>query len=350
MLQPLTIGSHRFETPVFLAPMAGITDAPFRAQVRDFGAALVCSEMIASAGFAVDNADIRAKARLTPSDGVAAVQIAGREPSIVAEAARGAVDDGAAIIDLNFGCPAKKVTRGGAAGAALMREPARALRIVEATARAVSAPVTVKMRLGWDPDHLNAADLVRGAADAGAQVATVHGRTRAQAYGGAADWDAIGQIAAEAPIPIIANGDIVCAASAREALSRSGAAGLMIGRGAQGAPWLPAEIMADLTGAPFAPPSPAAQLRLAAAHHAALCARYGDALGVRAARKHLGWRLRRAAQDAGAADGAAAWAEPLRAALVRTDAAAAVRRALLDAADRLEERAEIRASDWSAAA
>lgn len=328
MLQPLTIGAHEFKTPVFLAPMAGITDAPFRAQVRDFGAALVCSEMVASAGFAAAKSDIRVKARVAPTDGVAAVQIAGRDPELVAEAARVAEADGAAIIDLNFGCPAKKVTSG-AAGAALMREPARALRIVEAAARAVAAPVTVKMRLGWDDARLNAADIVRDAASAGAQAATIHGRTRAQAYGGCADWDAVGRVVAAATIPIIANGDVVSATTARRALARSGAAGVMVGRGAQGAPWRLAEIMADLEGRPFAPPSPAAQLRLAAAHHEAICALYGAELGVRAARKHLGWRLRETAAGA-------AWGEALRAELVRLDCGRRTRDRLRAMADRLE--------------
>ncbi len=340
MLQPLTIGSHEFQTPVLLAPMAGITDAPFRAQVRRFGAALVCSEMVASAAFATEKADVRAKARLEPSDGIAAVQIAGRDPELVADAAREAADDGAAIIDLNFGCPAKKVPSG-AAGAALMREPKRALRIVEATARAVKIPVTVKMRLGWDDGSLNAAELVRDAAEAGAQAATIHGRTRAQAYAGAADWDAIGRIAASTRIPIIANGDVDSPRAARDALARSGAAGVMVGRGAQGAPWLLGAIVADLEGRPFAAPSPADQLRLAAEHHEALCLRYGAEIGLRAARKHLGWRIRRSASGA-------EWGETLRAELVRLEAPETARRRLLETADRLDERAA--AQRWSAAA
>ncbi|MCI4665175.1 MAG: tRNA dihydrouridine synthase DusB [Neomegalonema sp.] len=328
MVQPLIIGSHQFDTPVFLAPMAGITDAPFRAQVRHFGAALVCSEMVASIGFATHQADVRAKAEIEATDGVAAVQIAGREPEPIVEAAKAAEAGGAAIIDLNFGCPAKKVTNG-AAGAALMREPERALKIVEETARAVAVPVTVKMRLGWNADCLNAAALIKGAAEVGAQAATVHGRTRAQAYKGAADWTAIGEVVAEAPIPVIANGDIDSPAAARRALALSGAAGVMIGRGAQGAPWLLAQITADLEGRPFTPPTPAEQLRLAVAHYEAMLSRYGVALGLRAARKHLSWRVLHAAAGA-------AWGDAARARLVRIDAPETAKKLLLSIADRLE--------------
>lgn len=291
MLTPISLGAHKIDHPVFLAPMAGITDAPFRAQARRFGLGMAVSEMVESAALLSGKSDVRAKARLDPAGEVAVIQIAGRKPEFVAEAARIAEAAGAVAVDLNMGCPAKKVTSG-MAGAALMREPDLAKRLVEAAAEAVGAPVTVKMRLGWAEGALDAPALARGLEDAGAQLFTIHGRTRAQGYKGAANWRAVGAVTAAVRAPVIVNGDISDEASARGALRASGAAGVMIGRGAQGRPWVPGCVLAALSGAaPLAEPAPAARVRLAAEFYEALLLLHGAAVGVRAARKHLTWRL-----------------------------------------------------------
>jgi tRNA-dihydrouridine synthase B len=283
--------------------MAGITDLPFRRVVAGFGAGLVVSEMVASEEMMNGLPEMRARALLDNAelgltDAATSVQIAGREPYWMAEAARALAGQGAGIIDINMGCPAKRVTTG-ACGAALMREPHRALRLIEAVVGAVSVPVTLKMRLGWDRDCLNAPDLARAAEAAGIAMVTVHGRTRNQLYKGQADWAAIRAVKEAVTIPVIANGDIVDASSARRALELSGADGVMVGRGAQGAPWVLAEIAHALHGAP-APmvPMGADLSALVIAHYEAALGFYGRDLGLRCVRKHLNWYLTRSGDPA----------------------------------------------------
>ncbi len=289
-VQPLPIAPPTAAAPpVLLAPMAGITDRPFRKVVAGFGAALVVSEMVASRDMVQASPLAAARAELDLCDTCTAVQLAGCDPYWMAEAARRLAAAGARAIDINMGCPAKKVT-GGQAGAALMRDPDHALRLIGAVAGAVDVPVTLKTRLGWDAGAHTAPALARRAAKAGVAMVTVHGRTRCQFYKGHADWAAIAPVVAAAGVPVIANGDIAGAGDARRALTRSGGAGVMVGRAAQGRPWLPAQIGAALAGraVPRAP-SGAALVDLVGAHYEAMLAFYGRALGVRVARKHLGW-------------------------------------------------------------
>lgn len=286
----LTLDTFRLEPPVLLAPMAGITDLPFRRIVARFGAGLVVSEMVASGEMLTAKPSVRAKARSELGlDMASSVQLAGREAGAMAEAAKVVADMGAKIIDINMGCPAKKVT-GGYSGAALMRDPDHALTLIEAVAGAVDVPVTLKMRLGWDSDCLNAPEIARRAEAAGVRMIVIHGRTRMQFYKGAADWAAIRAVVQAVSVPVIANGDITDAASARRALAESGAAGVMVGRGAQGRPWALAEIGAALFGTP-APRLPAgdALAALVAEHYEAILSFYGIEVGLRLARKHLGW-------------------------------------------------------------
>lgn len=246
--------------------------------------------MVAGAGLLSGQRDVLRKAALEPSDGRAVVQIAARDPDPAAACARLAEAAGAAIVDVNFGCPAKKVARS-ACGAALMREPERAVAVFTAVRDAVSIPATAKMRLGWDAASISAPDLARRLEDAGAAMIAVHGRTRAQFYDGSADWEAVGAVVDAVAIPVVVNGDIVDASSARAALRASSAAGVMVGRGARGAPWRLAEIAAGLEGRRYTPPPPAARARLAAAYFEASLRHHGRVVGARAARKHLGWRL-----------------------------------------------------------
>lgn len=281
--------------PVFLAPLAGITDRPFRDLVLGFGAGLVVSEMVASQEMVQAKPGVRERAELGYGRANTAVQLAGREAHWMAEAARQVADNGAALIDINMGCPAKKVTSSsgaGASGSALMKDLDHALSLIEAVVGAVDIPVTLKTRLGWDDAMRNAPELARRAEAAGVRMITIHGRTRCQFYKGHADWASIAEVKEAVTVPVIANGDITSTATALAALERSGADGVMVGRGAQGRPWVLAQIAAEVFGCP-APEVPrgGALAGLVAAHYEAMLGFYGRDLGLRVARKHLGWYM-----------------------------------------------------------
>jgi nifR3 family TIM-barrel protein len=288
----------RLQPPVALAPLAGITDLPFRQLVASFGAGWVVSEMVASQEMVQAKPGVRERAELGYDQAGTAVQIAGREAHWMAEAARMIEANGAAMIDINMGCPAKKVTNG-YSGSALLRDPDHALRLIEAVVNAVDLPVTLKTRLGWDHDCLNAAAVARRAQDAGIRLVTIHGRTRCQFYKGSADWAAIHAIKDAVSIPVIANGDITGPDAARRALALSGADGVMIGRGAQGRPWVLAQVAARLHGTKMPTiPQGAAFVDMVARHYSAMLSFYGLDLGRRVARKHLGWYMDDAATPA----------------------------------------------------
>lgn len=303
-----SIGNIFGTTPVALAPMAGVTDLPFRSAVRSFGPALVYSEMVASAELLRDrkSAALRLKA---DSDGLPfAIQLAGREPASLTEAARMAEAEGAALIDINMGCPAKKVV-GGLCGSALMREPVLALSLVRAVIGAVSVPVTVKMRLGWDDADRNAPELARQLEAAGVQAIAVHGRTRSQFYSGRADWAYIAKVNDSITIPLLANGDVCTPEDAREILRQTGADGVLVGRAAFGQPWIISQMQAAVAGlTPLPDPDEATKWRVALHHYRASLQLYGRDLGRRVVRKHLGWYAERMCADS-----------TLRSTLVRSD-------------------------------
>lgn len=295
---PLAVGDVEIRNRVFLAPMSGITDAAFRSRAHAHGAGLVVSEMVASGELARGRGVSRQRIRHSGLP-VHMVQLAGREAGHMAEAARIAAGEGADIIDINMGCPAKKVT-GGYAGAALMRDPGHALSLIEAVVEAAGVPVTVKMRLGWDDDARNAPDIARAAENVGVRMLTIHGRTRCQFYQGKADWKAISEVKQAVSIPVVANGDVRDAGDARQILEQSGADAIMVGRASYGAPWTPGAIAAaaGATGAHAGPPAGGAELAdYVVAHYEDMLSLYGVESGLRQARKHLGWYV-----DAHAAD------------------------------------------------
>jgi tRNA-dihydrouridine synthase B len=294
-IKPLKIGDIRIANRVLLAPMSGITDAPFRRLAARLGAGLVVSEMTASDDLV--NGKPMSRLRCEASGiGPHVVQLAGCEARWMAEGARIAEAAGAAIIDINMGCPARHVT-GGQSGSALMRDLDHAVRLIEATVTAVKVPVTLKMRLGWDASSLNAPELARRAEAAGVQMVSVHGRTRCQFYCGYADWRAVRAVRSAIQIPLVVNGDITSFEKAVAALEASDADAVMIGRGAQGQPWLPGQIARRLeTGAVEATPSLTEQLKFVRALYDEVCSHYGLRVGLRHARKHLGWALQIAAQ------------------------------------------------------
>ncbi|EET47546.1 tRNA dihydrouridine synthase DusB [Thalassobium sp. R2A62] len=287
----MKVGSLTLDPPVFLAPLAGITDLPFRQLVGGFGAGLVVSEMVASQEMVQSKPGAREKAELGLGLADTSVQLAGRDAEWMARAARIVEDSGARLIDINMGCPAKKVTNG-YSGSALMRDLDHALTLIDAVVNEVDIPVTLKTRLGWDDAMLNAPTLAKRAENAGVSMITIHGRTRCQFYKGHADWTAISAVKDAVTIPVIANGDIVDSESARRALTSSGADGVMIGRGAQGLPWLLAQVAADLHGTPMPDvPKGTALVRMVSDHYEAMMSFYGIELGNRVARKHLGWYM-----------------------------------------------------------
>ncbi|HET7023234.1 MAG TPA: tRNA dihydrouridine synthase DusB [Xanthobacteraceae bacterium] len=325
--RPVSIGDVTLPNPAILAPMSGITDAPFRRLAAELGAGLVVSEMTASAALAQSRPDAQLRVE---GQGLRThvVQLAGCEARWMGEGARIAEATGAAIIDINMGCPARQVT-GGQSGSALMRDLDHAVALIEATVGAVSVPVTLKMRLGWDDRTINAPELARRAEAAGVRFITVHGRTRCQFYRGRADWAAVRAVKARVAIPIAVNGDIASCADAITALAASGADAVMVGRAARGRPWLPGQIGGFLaSGAVASTPPLARQFAIIDRIYEEMLSHHGRETGRRHARKHLGWALDAAAETARASE---ALLKAHRARVLTAEDPVAVRRHLADA-------------------
>jgi tRNA-dihydrouridine synthase B len=288
-LKPIQIGPVRIDSPVILAPMTAVTDLPFRRIVKRYGAGLTVSEMIASQAMIRETRQSLQKSLWDPAEEPVSLQLAGCEPQVMAEAAKLNEQRGAAIIDINMGCPVKKVVNG-EAGSALMRDLPLAAKLIDATVKAVKVPVTLKTRMGWNHDSLNAPELARIAEDLGVQMITIHGRTRCQLYKGEADWAFVRKVKSAVSIPVIVNGDICSVEESREALRQSGADGVMIGRGAYGRPWLIAQVMAELGGGGHRPdPGLDEQLETMLEQYDEMLRLYGTHTGVNIARKHIGW-------------------------------------------------------------